>query len=1083
MKALWMLLLVSSLCIAQDETLLLRFPATDGQQIVFSYAGDLYTAGIDGGQARKLTNNDGYEMFPRFSNDGKWLAFTGQYDGNTEVYVMPSTGGEPRRLTYTATLGRDDVSDRMGPNNLVMGWKNKSSEIIFRSRMKSFNSFIGQLFTVGLDGEMQKELPLPKGGFCSFSPDDKKMAYNQIFREFRTWKRYRGGMADEIWIYDFDSKKTEKITDNDASDLFPMWSGNRIYFISDREDTKKMNLYVYDLGTKETKKLTSFTDFDIEFPSIGKNFIVFENGGSIYRFNTQNEQLTKLVIKVADDLAGGRGGLVNVSRSITNYEIAPDGKRALFGARGEVFTVPVKNGITRNLTNSSGVHERNSKWSPDGKWIAYIGDASGENEIYMIAQDGIGKQTQLTRNADTYYYQMYWSPDSKKLLWADKKLRLRYIDVDSKAVTEVDQAEYWEFTNYAWSPDSKWIVYSRNEDDQMNRVMLYSLDQKKSYPVTDGWYTSGDANFSSDGKYIVFGSNRDFNPIYSWTEWNHAYEDMARVFLVTLAKDTESPFKLKNDEVEIKKEADKSEKKESKDKKDGDKKEVEVKVDIDGLVDRIIGLPIPSGNYYNIACVDGKVYYNRKSSGDDKPVLLVYDLKDQKETEIGQINGYEISADTKKMLVNSGGNYYIIDLPKSKADLKEKIDVSAMEMTLDRRAEWKQIFNESWRQMRDFLYLPSMHGVDWLGMRKKYEPLVAHVNHRNDLTYVIGEMIGEINIGHAYVGGGERPAVQRMNMGLLGAELDRDAASKYYRIRRIIKGENWRNEVRSPLTEVGVDVAEGDYIVAVNGKPTNTVSNFYQLMMNTAGKQIILSVNSKPSSDGAREVSVKPVDDVSELYYYDWVRSNIEKVAKATNGQVGYIHVPDMGVHGLNEFIKYFYPQLRKKGLIVDVRGNGGGNVSPMLIERLRREIMMVDMARNVKPVPDPYATFMGPMVCLLNEHSASDGDLFPYRFRKMKLGKLIGKRSWGGVVGIRGSLPLVDGGFLMKPEFASYDTEGKNWIIEGHGVDPDIVVDNDPAREYAGIDDQLLKAVEVVEQEMKNKPVELPKPPVDPKK
>ena len=1070
---------------AQEEARLLRFPATNGNSIVFSYSGDLYSVGMDGGVARKLTNHEGYEMFPRFSPDGESLAFTGQYDGNTEVYLMPALGGIPKRLTFTPTLGRDDVSDRMGPNNIVMTWKNKTPEIVFRSRMTSFNDFLGQLYAVNVDASPVTELPLPRGGFCSFSPDDKKMAYNRVFREFRTWKRYRGGMADDIWIYDFETKKIENITGTDAQEIIPMWSGNKIYFLSDRDANKRMNLFSYDLTTKETKQHTTYSDFDIKFPSLGKGAIVFENGGFIYRFDLATEKAVKVPIQIKEDMTTGRGGLVNVGRNITNYEISPDGKRALFGARGDVFTVPVKNGITRNLTQTSGVHERDSKWSPDGKWIAFISDQSGENEIWIVPQDGSAKPTQLTKGADTYYYSIYWSPDSKKILWGDKKLRLRYLDITTKAITEVEKATAWEITQYGWSPDSKWITYGKPEEEGMNKIYIYSLDQKKSFDVTDGWYDANSPAFSSDGKYLLFASSRDFNPIYSQTEWNHAYQDMERVYFLTLSKDTESPFKLKNDEVEIKKEEAKSESKDVKKDETAktDKKELSVKIDIDGIKTRIIGLPIPSGNYFNLSCVDDKVYYNRRGSKDEKSVLLMYDLKEQKETDLGQIDGYEISADNKKMIVGQAGSHAIIDLPKGKIELKDKLNTSGMEMKLDRQAEWTQIYNECWRQMRDFLYDPALHGVDWEGVRKKYAPLVSNVNHRNDLTYIIGEMIGELNIGHAYVGGGDKPPVKRISLGLLGAEMTRDAASGYYRITRILKGQNWEKKSRSPLTEVGVNVNDGEYLIAVNGQPTNTMKNIYEAFVNTADKQINLKINSKPTDQGAREISVTPVNNVSDLYYINWVDTNIDKVTKATDGKVGYIHVPDMGTDGLNEFVKHFYPQLRKKALIIDVRGNGGGNVSPMLIERLRREIMMIDKARNTSITPDPNAMILGPMVCLLNEFSASDGDLFPYRFKKMKLGKLIGKRSWGGVVGIRGSLPLVDGGYLNRPEFASYSTDGKEWIIEGHGVDPDIVVDNDPAKEYAGTDEQLNKAIEVILDELKQNPQELPKAPEYPKK
>ncbi|MBN2007939.1 PD40 domain-containing protein [candidate division KSB1 bacterium] len=1066
-----------------DEARVLRFPTIHGDNIAFTYAGDLYTVNVSGGVARKLTSDVGQEIFPRYSHDGKWLAFTGQYDGNTEVYLMPAEGGPPKRLTYTATLSRDDVSDRMGPNNIVMTWSHDNQHIVFRSRMIEWNDFLGQLFTVSPAGELQQQLPLPRGGFCSFSPDDKQLAYNRVFREFRTWKRYRGGMADDVWIYDFATKLTTNITNNSAQDIIPMWHGNSIYFLSDRDENRRMNLYVYDLSTKATRQLTQFTDFDIKFPSLGENTIVFENGGYLYRFDLATEKNEQIHIQILDDQPGGRTELTNVSENVTNFEISPDGNRALFGARGDVFTVPAKNGPTRNLTATSGVHERNSKWSPDGRWIAYVSDATGEDEIYIAAQDGTGKPIQLTTGADTYKYEIYWSPDSKKLVWGDKMLRLNYVDIDSKQTTIVTTAKAWEIRDCTWSPDSKWIAYSEPEHNGMNKLILYSLEKKQSTNVTDGWYNSTNPAFSSDGKYLFFVSDRDFDPIYSWTEWNHAFQDMDGLYLVTLAKDVQSPFKPKSDEVKISEAETKNAKKEKKEEAKDEKPKVTVNIDADGLVQRIVALPVPGSSYRHLTSVGDVLYYNRKGSKDKESLLLMYDLKDQKETELGQVDGYEISADQKKILIGQKKSYAILDLPKGPIEIKDKLNLSDMQVQLDHHAEWEQIYTECWRQMREFFYAPNMHGLDWDAMRQRYKPLVSQINNRVDLTYIIGELIGELSVGHTYVGGGDYPKAERVQTGLLGAKLTKDATSGYFQIQKILKGQNWDKSLRSPLTEIGVNASEGDYIIAVNGKPTNTIPNIYKALVNTAGKQVTLSLNNKPSPDGARDVVVIPTDDELDLHYFNWVQSNIEKVNKATDGKVGYIHVPDMGKKGLVEFVKYFYPQLKKKALIIDVRGNGGGNVSPMLIERLRREIAMIDIARNVEPDTDPSAMIYGPKVCLLNEFSASDGDLFPYRFKTHKLGKLIGKRTWGGVVGIRESLPLLDGGYLYKPEFASYSTDGSRWIIEGHGVEPDIEVDNDPAQEFAGNDQQLNRAIEEILNELKTQEKTIPPHPPYPVK
>jgi tricorn protease len=1093
-----------------NTTRLLRFPATNDRQIVFCYAGELYTVPKDGGTARRLTSGPGYSSFPRFSADGTQLAFTSQYDGNTEVYVMPGEGGVPKRLTTTATLNRDDISDRMGPNNIVMTWENTKPLIVFRSRKKTFNSFLGELYTVGLDAELPQQLPLPRGGFASFSPDDSKMAFNRVFREFRTWKHYRGGMADDVWIYDFKTGTTTNLTNNEAQDICPMWGAdNRIYFISDRDG--RMNLFSTDLTGKDTKQLTSFKDYDIKFPSIGKESIVFEQAGYIWRYDLANGKSAPVPIDIKEDFASGRSAFIDASKNIQSVNTAPDAQRVIVAARGDLFSVPMKEGTARNLTRTSNAHERDAVWSPDGKWIAYNSDATGENELYVRSQDGKGQPQQLTSNADTYYYQAIWSPDSKKLLWSDRLQRLRYIDVASKAVTLVDEDKTGEINGYDWSPDSNWITWSRPEENGGDKVSLFSLADKKTTAVTDDWYSADNPTFSDDGKYLMLTSSRDFKPIFGQTDFSNVYRDLERVYLVTLAKDTEAPLGPRSDEVGKKKDKDKDAEKKDGDKKDADKKAdekkpddkkggdakdkdkdakkpVTVKVDLDGIGDRLSALEIAPGNYNNLRMVDNRIFYLRRTVADDqaeeddgngrdrKQHLCVYSMEDRKETVLGDVNSYEITADGKKMLVKIKKDYAIIDLPKDKLETKDhELKLAGLDMQLDRHVEWTQIYNEAWRHMRDFFYAPNMNGVDWKAMRDKYAALVPFVNHRNDLTYLIGELIAELNNGHAYTGGGERPDTPRIKLGLLGAELSRDPASKAYKIDRILPGENWSKHSRSPLTAIGVNVKPGDFILAVNGIPVSTLPNLYDALIGTADKQVILRVNSKPADDGARDVTVVPIADESPLYYKEWVQKNVDEVSKKTNGEVGYIHIPDMGQEGLNEFTKQYFPQIRKKGLIVDVRGNGGGFVSPLVIERLRRALVMIEIARNGTPQTNPSQTFLGPMVALCDEFSASDGDIFPYRFKAMGLGKLIGKRTWGGVVGIRNPLPLTDGGQLFRPEFAPYSKDGKGWVIEGHGVDPDIVVDNDPAKEFKGEDQQLNRAIEEIQSDLKTKRYDMP--------
>ncbi|MCF8227448.1 MAG: PDZ domain-containing protein [Bacteroidales bacterium] len=1061
----------------QEEARLMRFPAIHGGQVVFSFAGDLYTVEKDGGIARKLTNDEGYEAFARFSPDGGNIAFTGQYDGNTEVYLIPSEGGIPKRLTYTATLGRDDISDRMGPNNIVMTWKN-DDQIVFRSRMKSFNAFKGHLFEISKEGGLPEQLPFAVGGWCSFSPDQDKVAYNRVFREFRTWKYYRGGMADDIWIFDFNTKESRNITNTEAQDIFPMWHGDKIYFLSDRDRT--MNLFAYDLKTDETEKITDYTEYDIKFPSLGKDAIVYENGGYLYYYDLNSGEINKIEVKIANDFILARDQMKDASKKITSYAISPKGKRAAFTARGDVFTVPAENGITVNLTQSPGAHDRNVEWSPDGKYLSFISDMSGEDELYIIKQDGSESPVQLTEGSNTYEYNPIWSPDSKKLLWSDKELRLRFIDIETKQITEVTQAEAWEIRSYAWSPDSKWITYTLPRNKASSKVYIYGLEDNENHAVTGDWYDAGSSSFSSDGKYLFFASSRDFNPIYSRTEWNHAYQDMEGIYFLTLQKDTPSPLAPENDQVEIEQVGEEDEKRDAE--KDGGKDE-DVKIDFDGIMDRIIHIPASAGNYRSIHAIGDKVYYVRYSSKKAKIGFYLYDMEKEKETKLGDFGNYIISADQNKILISKGGGKYAItNLPTSPLKIEDYLDLSNMKVWVEMQAEWQQIFDEAWRQMGDFFYADNMHGQDWDAIHDKYKPLVKYVRNRDDLNYIIGEMIGELNVGHAYVSGGDKTKPERIKTGLLGAELSRDK-SGYYKIDKILKGENWTSKGRSPLTEVGVDVEEGDYIIAVNGEPTNDMENIYLSLINTAGKQVELAVNDKPKEEGAHKVLVIPTDDESQLYYFTWVRNNIKKVNEATDGQVGYLHIPDMGPGGLNEFVKYFYPQLSKKALIIDDRGNGGGNVSPMIIERLNRELVMLGTARNIKSITTrPAQIHVGPKVLLIDRYSASDGDLFPYQFKQLEIGPVIGVRSWGGVVGIRGSLPFIDGGDLRKPEFAPYDLAGEKWVIEGYGVDPDIEIDNDPYKEYMGEDEQLNKAIEVALKELEDYE-ELPEKPSFPDK
>lgn len=1060
---------------AQNESKMLRFPSIHGNQVVFSYAGDLYTVDVNGGVARQLTNDpDGFEIFARFSPDGKNIAFTGQYDGNTEVYVIPAEGGVPQRVTFTATLDRDDLSDRMGPNNIVMTWKD-TENIVYRSRKITWNDFVGQLFVANINGGLGEQLPFSEGGWISYSPDGQKIAFNRVMREFRTWKYYKGGMADDIWIFDFDTKELTNITDNDAQDIFPMWAGNKIYFCSDRDRT--MNIFCYDIDTKQITKVTDYTYYDVKYPSLGDSDIVYENGGELYRLSLKDNSIHKIPVQIIGDGISSRKKYVDASKFITSTDVSPDGKRIVLGARGDVWTLPVESGITRNLTKSDGAHDRNVAWSPDGGYIAYISDRTGNDELYLQKQDGQENAIQLTDTElvlETYKYQPSWSPDSRKIAWYDKMNRLMMIDVASRKVTEIARSEAGEISDFTWSPDSRWIAYSDAKMSEFSQIYIYNIDNQKTEAVTDNWFNSSNPAFDKNGKYLYFTSERDFNPTYSSVEWNYAYREMSRIYMITLQKDLPSPFLAKNDEVKAGNDddgdSDKSGngKNRKKDLKKNDDKSI--KIDFEGITRRIIPLPnINTAYYYNLQTVENGLYYMSWSNRGGG--VYYYDLGDKGGTKIGDFNGYYLTPDGKKMAVRKQRKIAVIDTPKREVkDIDKPIDLSNMKKWVELHEEWAQIYTEAWRQMRDFFYAPNMHGNDWPAIYEKYAVLIPYCGDRNDVNYLIGEMIGELNIGHAYTGGGDRNPVRRLTTGLLGAELERDD-SGYYKITKILKGESWNNATVSPLTEIGVNAKEGEFIVAIDGVSTKDMNNIYEALIDKANKPVVLSLNSKASESGSRDVIVEPIASENSLYYYNMVQNNIEKVSRATNGQVGYIHIPDMGVEGLNEFVKYFYPQLTKKALIIDDRGNGGGNVSPMIIERLRREASMWTVTRNGGAAEiKPNQMMNGPKVLLFNKYSASDGDLFPWQFKHYKIGTTIGTRSWGGVVGIRGSLPFIDGGTLNRPEFAPFDQNG-NWIIEGHGVDPDIVVDNNPYDEFYGTDAQLDKAIEVILEQMNDWP------------
>lgn len=1073
-----------------EEGRLMRFPDISGNRIVFSYGGDLWLVPNIGGVAHRITSHPGLELFPKFSPDGKWIAFTGQYDGNFNVYVIPSEGGEPKQLTFLPDIG--GMPERMGPNNEVITWTPDSKRILFLSRRDTFNTWFGRLFTVSVEGGLPQALPIDKGGLASFSADGSKMAYNRIFRNFRTWKRYRGGMTQDIWTYDFKTNQSAQITENAGGNTFPMWRGDSLFFVSDRGPDQRFNLYRFDFSSKQVTQLTQFKDFDVNWPGLGSESIVFENGGCLYLYDFKVATARKLTIYLPGDREQTRKHWTSAAKLVTDFDLAPDGKRAVFTARGEVFTVPAKEGSTRNITRSSGVREKNVAWSPDGKWIAYLSDRSGEDELYLADPSGLSAEVRITTDGAMFRLPPVWSPDSQKLLFADKNLRLFYVDLASKKPVLIDQGKYTELTDYNWSPDSKWVAFAKAAENLNPVLYLYSLADSKITPVTQSSTSSWAPAFDPDGKYLYFLSNRDYNEVLGVYDTEFANVKATRVYATSLRADLPSPVAPRSDEPLAKE-------------KEGTA--AEFRIDLQGIAGRVVALPFPSGNIQQLLASKDLLFYVtqpvRGLSGPlpgEAPAIHVYDFKERKSSVfISGATAAVLSFDGKKILYaapkspDSGGDeegggptertFGIVDAKFTEKEPYKlgdgALNLAGLQMEVDPRAEWHQIFNEVWRQQRDYFFEASMNGVDWAKERDKYAPLVDHAANRYDLTYILGEMIGELGNSHTYVGDGDGPDLKPIDVGLLGVDFEADPDHSLYRIKKIYQGENWQPALRSPLTEPGVNVKAGEYLLAVNGRSLQLPQNPYELFANTAGQIVTLTLNSKPSQEGARNVMVRTIPSEYELRQFDWVETNRRKVESLTEGRVGYVYLPDMSAAGLNAFVKEYFPQIRKEGLIIDVRYNGGGFVDQLIFERLRRVLAGMDSARNWASGAIPDNVFHGYMACLANEYSASDGDLFTYFFKHYKLGPIVGMRTWGGVRGIRGFMPLIDGGYVTRPEFSLYGLDS-HWLVENHGVEPDVAVDNRPELVLKGGDPQLEKAVQLVMAEIQAHPKKLPPTPPD---
>jgi tricorn protease len=1087
----WLVCVLILVSPAAAQTKLLRFPDIHGDKVVFTYAGDLWTASTSGGMATRLTAHPGLELFAKFSPDGKWIAFTGQYDGDEQVYVIPATGGVPKQLTFYPSRG--PLPARWGYDDQVYGWTPDSKAVVFRSLREYFDLGDSRLYTVSIDGGLPQALPMSKSGAGDISPDSKQVVYSPLFRDFRTWKRYSGGWAQQLYIFDLKSHAAEKITDDPRCHRDPMWVGDKIYYSSDKDDT--LNLYSYDPKTKSTTQLTHSTKWDLRWPSSDhKNRIIYEMDGELNIFDIATGKSSKLSIDVPTDALAMRPSRISAAGQIEWASLSPKGERALFVARGDVFTAPIEKGATRNLTNSSNAHDKFAQWSPDGAKIAFISDMDGEDELYLINQDGSGKPEELTQGFHAMLYQPSWAPDGKRIAFGDKDGKLYVLTLDDKKVTQIAQNPRGRIPEYPWSEDGGHLAYTMDNSVGFTSVYVWSVADGQSHRVSDELYDCDHPAWDPDGDYLYFISTRQYAPQLSQIEFNFATNRGRSLLALTLRKDGKNPYPPESDEVTVSKSgeeaADKSKTPDKKDEKKEEKKKEYMRIDFEGLAERVTRVPVDADNFSSLVATKDYLVYERLGApfyGRDsypETSLVLFAKKDRKEsTFLENISGFDVSADGKKILVRQERTFKLYDLkPEGKSSGK---GVATDGLMVDRvpQQEWVEMFNEVARRYRDFFYVQNMHGYDWDALRAQYRPLVDYVAHRSDLNYVLGEMVAELSVSHAYIAGGDYEIPKRPQVALPGARIELDAASGRYRLGKIYRGQNEEELYRSPLTEVGIDVKEGDYILAIDGQDLTAKDNPYQSLRNKANRPVQLTVNSKPTTEGSHTISYRPITSETDLIYLDWVTHNREFVSKATDGKVGYIHIPDMGADGIREFIKYYYPQIRKEALIVDVRGNGGGNVSQMLIERLRRELLGTGFGRNDQFTNTyPGTVFYGPKVCLINETSASDGDIFPYMFKQAGLGALIGKRTWGGVVGITGHGPLLDGGQVFVPEFATASATGQ-WVIEGHGVDPDIVVENEPAAVIGGKDPQLERGIAEITKELKGNPKVLPKRPTDPVK
>jgi tricorn protease len=1083
---------VSASLSAQINAGLFRFPDVSKTQIVFTYANDLWVIPKDGGKATKLSSPAGVESFPKFSPDGRSIAFSGNYDGNNDAYVIPVDGGVPVRLTGHG------YSDR------VVDWLPDGKKVLFASSRESEKARFNQFYTVAANGGPVEKLPLAYAEYGSYSPDGKQIAVVFRTQVGRNWKRYRGGWKADIQIFNFNTKESKNLANEaEAGMEFPMWNGNNIYFLSDRGSELRMNLWKYDLNTKAYTQVTNFKNDDVHYPSMGPDDIVFEAGGKLYLYSISSGKQKTIDVEVVTDKALLKPKVESADKLVQSVSISPDGNRVLVQARGDVFSVPAENGYVKDLTRTSASAERYPAWSPDGKWIAYWSDESGEYELYTMEADQETAPKKLTNYGAGYRYRPFWSPDSKKIAFIDKAMRVQVYDLSTNQTIQVDKALRFTHGNLegftvSWSPDSRWLAFDRDMENQHRAIFIYDYNNKKLTQATSGFYNIYRPVFDTEGKYLYVIASESFNPSYGDVDNTFVYANMDKIGAIPLKKSTASIISPKNDDVAVK--DDGSEKKPDEKKPDADSNKDKkadstatakkpstkpVEIDFDGFEKRMDLLTIPAGSYNSLGSVKGKIifmkYPNTGSAPGGQGAIKYYDIEKREEkTILDGADNYQVSMNANKLLVVKSGNYAVIK-PEENQKFEKQLRLSEMQALVNPMDEWKQIFNDAWRFERDYFYDAGMHGVDWKAVKDQYLKMMEGATTREEANFIIGEMIGELNASHTYQGGGDTEVAKSKPVGYLG--VDWEAVGDHYKIKNIIRGAPWDVEVKSALDQGGVNIKEGDYILAVNGIPLTTDMEPHTAFVGLGGKTVELTYNSSPSMTGAKTAIVQTLTDEYRLRHLAWIEKNRKRVEEASNGEIGYIYVPSTGVDGQNELTRQFNAQWDKKGLVIDERFNDGGQIPDRFIEMLNRDPLAFWAIRDGETWPWPPNAHFGPKVMLTNGWSGSGGDAFPDYFRRKKLGPLIGMRTWGGLIGISGVPPLADGGSVTVPTFRMYNPDG-TWFKEGHGVEPDIMVPEDLGAMAKGVDPQLEKAIAETKALLKSKEFKRPeRPGMDKKK